>query len=54
MAKTNEQLYAEADVAVNALYADKSVSQSKCRENLETLRGEIDTMLNSLETDDAG
>lgn len=46
----NEELYDKALEAIVALFSDHTVSQSKCTENLHGLVGEIEIMLNSLET----
>ena len=45
----NEKLYEEALTAINKLFGDTSVPVSTTRANLEALKGEIDTMLESLE-----
>jgi len=44
----NEELYQAAMDAITALFSDKSVSVSVCRENLDTLLTEIETMMDSL------
>ena len=47
-----ETLYDKALAAITELFGDTSVSRSETRENLETLKGEIETMLSALEADD--
>lgn len=47
--KMNEQLYEQASEAIAKLFSDKSVSQEQARENLESLIGEIEIMLDSME-----
>lgn len=49
---SNEQLYQDALDAVNKLFSDKSVSQSKARENLKSLRDEIDLLIDTLKDDE--
>jgi len=46
---TNEELYEAASEAIVALFSDKSVSPFRCHENLESLQGEIDIMLDTLD-----
>ena len=50
--KSNEDLKQDAIDAVNALFSDQSVSQEQCRENLEEVVGEIETMLESMRDSD--
>lgn len=45
---TNEELYDAAVKATTELFSDQSVSKGKCRENLQELIGEIQTMIDSL------
>lgn len=45
----NEQLYEQASKAIEKLFSDTSVSQEQARENLESLIGEIEIMLDSME-----
>lgn len=45
----NEQLYKEASEAIQKLFDDTSVSQKQAKENLESLIGEIEIMIESLE-----
>jgi len=44
----NEELYKAALKAINALFADRSVSQEKAVENLEGLKEEIEILIESL------
>jgi len=44
----NEELYEGALDAIKDLFSDDSVTQSECRENLETLIDEIRVMIDSL------
>lgn len=44
----NEELYQAAMDAITELFSDKSVSVSDCRGNLEGLKDEINTLLESL------
>lgn len=41
-------LYQNAHEALQALFDDRSVSQARTRDDLETLRDDINTMLESL------
>jgi len=47
--KMNEQLYKEASEAIGRLFSDKSVSQEEAKANLESLIGEIEIMIESME-----
>lgn len=47
----NEKLYESAIEAVNRLFSDQSVPQSEARKNLRALRGEIDILLDTLNTE---
>lgn len=49
MSKANDQLYEEAKEAIDRLFSDTSVSRAEARENLRSLIGEIQTMLDTLE-----
>jgi hypothetical protein len=49
----NEQLYEAAKEAITALFSDTSVPRSTAKENLETLKDEIDDLLSALESDEA-
>ena len=44
-----EELYEQAVEAITKLFGDRSVSQATCRDNLLSLKDEIDVMLDSLE-----
>lgn len=44
----NEELYQAALETITELFRDKSVSVSDCRGNLEGLKDEINTLLESL------
>jgi len=46
---SNEELYKAALDAINKLFSDRSVSKEKAVENLECLRDEIDTLIESLQ-----
>jgi len=45
----NEDLYEKALVAIQTLFNDTSVSQREAEENLNSLIGEIETMIESLD-----
>ncbi|MFA5416935.1 MAG: hypothetical protein WC341_00615 [Bacteroidales bacterium] len=45
----NDELYQKALEAITALFSDNSVSQEKCRENLQSLKGEIDQLIDTLD-----
>jgi hypothetical protein len=45
----NEELYKNALDAINKLFSDRSVSKEKAIENLEGLKEEIDTLIETLE-----
>lgn len=47
----HEELYEEASEAATKLYSDTSVSQEDTRRSLQTLRGEIDTMIETINAD---
>lgn len=47
----NDKLYELAMNAITELFNDHSVPKRKAIENLETLKGEIDTMIECLEAD---
>lgn len=47
----NMDLYANALEAITRLFADKSVSKETCKDNLRTLKDEIDILIESLELD---
>jgi len=46
---SNDELYQEALSAITRLFNDTSVPQPTCRENLNSLRDEIDILLDSIE-----
>jgi len=46
---TNEELYERANTAITELFSDNSVSAHKCVENLESLIGEMQVMIDSLD-----
>ena len=46
---TNEELYERANTAITELFNDNSVSAHKCVENLESLIGEMQVMIDSLD-----
>lgn len=46
---TNEELYNRALKAIEELFSDMTVPQSRARENLEALTDEIQIMLEGLE-----
>lgn len=48
----NDELYEKALQAITDLFSDKSVSQSEARRNLETLIGEIQIMIDTLQDDE--
>ena len=48
----DEDLYDKALVAATILFSDMSVSQRETKENLNSLIGEIETMIDSLEDND--
>jgi hypothetical protein len=45
---SNEELYQQAMDAITRLFSDKSVSVSTARENLNSLIGKIEILLDSL------
>ncbi len=45
----NDELYDNALEAINEVFSDCSVDKSVCKSNLESLRDEIGTLLESLE-----
>ena len=47
----NKDLYEIALDAITELFSDPSVSVSDCKDNLVSLKSEIDTMLDSLQGD---
>ena len=49
---TNERLFREAKTAIDQLFSDRTVSQSRARDNLATLRDEIDVLIDTLEEDE--
>ena len=49
MMAVNELLYGRAKESLVALFSDCSVSKDECISNLETLKQEIDILLESLE-----
>lgn len=49
---TNERLYNKALEAITTLFSDQSVSQSKARENLKSLRDEILMLVDALSDED--
>jgi len=51
---SNEELYEKALEAVTELFSDKSVSQSECKSNLETLIGEIEMLISTLSDNEGG
>jgi len=48
----NKNLYDIAIKSIQDLYGDKSVSISTCKENLNSLIGEIEIMLDCLDNDE--
>ena len=48
----NEILYDRAAEAIDRLFDDQSVSQGKCRKNLEALKDKIDQQIEMLDEDD--
>jgi hypothetical protein len=48
METENDRLYEAAKAAIDALFSDRSVSVAEARENLRSLMGEIEIMLESL------
>ena len=44
----NEELFDKALDAIVELFSDTSVSQSECKNNLESLIGEIEILLDTL------
>ena len=50
MPDENEILYDKALESITALFSDTSVSKRQCAENLNSLIGEIQTMIDSLDT----
>jgi hypothetical protein len=48
---SNGDLYDVAVKAINDLFSDTSVSKETAIENLKSLRGEIGTLIDSLEVD---
>jgi len=49
MMDDHEQLFEEAVDAVTRLFSDNSVDRQRTKEDLETLAGEIQVMLDTLE-----
>lgn len=49
---SNDQLYERALEAITRLFSDQSVGVSTAIENLESLQGEIDIMIDSLKRQD--
>lgn len=49
---SNERLYDAAMDAINALFGDQNVSRSETKNNLNSLIGEIEIMLNALDHDE--
>jgi len=49
MSEENEQLYEQAVEAITELFNDTSVSQEDAKANLNSLIGEIQIMLDSIE-----
>ena len=49
----NDELYEKALDAIQELFGDDSVSQSRARKNLGALKDEIDVMIETLDADDA-
>ena len=49
MSKANDQLYEEAKEAIDRLFSDTSVSCEEAKENLRSLIGGIQIMLETLE-----
>jgi len=45
----NEELYKAALKAINELFSDRSVSKEKAVDNLESLREEIDILIETLQ-----
>jgi hypothetical protein len=45
---SNKELYDAAKTAIDNLFSDTSVSISQCKENLNSLIGEIEIMIASL------
>lgn len=50
---SNKDLYRRAEKAIEELFSDMSVSRDKCRENLQTLTGDIEGKLECLKEDEA-
>ena len=48
---TNEKLYEEAHAALNRVFGDRSVSLDRTIENLESLSGEIDALIDAAQAD---
>lgn len=48
----NEQLYDAALAAIQELFSDQSVSRADARRNLETLKGEMNIMIDTLQDDE--
>lgn len=49
---SNDDLYENAEEAINKLFYDTRVSVGQTRDNLETLKMEIDILLDTLGEDD--
>lgn len=52
MKATNKELYDKALEAITELFSDTSVSKETAIENLNTLLGEIEVMIESLEVEE--
>ena len=48
---TNNDLYDKALKAIMDLFGDKSVTLTDCLQNLETLKDEIETLIDVVEND---
>ena len=46
---TNDELYQKAEESITALFSDMSVSQSDCKDNLNSLIDFIEGMIDTLE-----
>ena len=50
--KSNEALYEDVMSAIDRLYSDTSVSQHITRENLQTIIGEIEVLIETIDDDE--
>lgn len=51
MGQSNEELYGNALEAIRNLFSDTSVSIENCKANLQSLKDEIDAMIDTLVSD---